>query len=296
MIYNGYNLSFFTLFLCTICKIVTFGCPILNNCGVSGMFQILCMGIGYEHEPDFLIDRQDGYPHYLALLVRTKCRIREENEIRAFPPNTFILYDRNVPQFYAADSAPYMDDWIQFESEPKVVRSFGLPLNTPITIPEWAHPEQYFSLICSAFFRGFNNDAVINSLMTAMLADYSVIPLLSGKPQPYFGELVVIRQQIGAQPQKDWNAPELAASLHISASYFHRIYKEAFHTSLTQDVIRSRIDAAKNLLQCTALNTEEIAVRCGYASPEHFSRQFKQHTGVSPYRWRRGGGLPQENS
>ena len=34
---------------------------------------------------------------------------------------------------------------------------------------------------------------------------------------------------------------------------------------------------------------EEIALRCGYASPEHFSRQFKKYTGISPDRWRRHG-------
>lgn len=251
------------------------------------MFKLICMGLGYEHEPDFEIDRRDGYPHYLALLIRTKCRLKYRGEIRSYPPNTFILYDKNAPQFYAADGETYIDDWMQFESEPKVILSFGLPLNQPIPIPDWTKPEQYFAVICSAYFRGFNNDAVINSLMTAMLTDYSVIPLMSQKPMPYFGALVMLRQQIGAQPQKDWSVPDMAASLHISPSYFQRIYKEAFHVSAMQDVIRSRIDAAKNLLHCTELNAEEIALRCGYASPEHFSRQFKQHTGMSPDQWRR---------
>lgn len=251
------------------------------------MFHILCMGIGYEHEPDFTIDRREGYPHYLALLVRTPCRMRRGDEIRSYPPGTFILYEPDVPQFYAADGVPYRDDWVQFSCDRKIIRSFGLPLNEPIAIPEWTHPEQYFALICSAFFRGFNQDTVINSLFTAMLTDYSVIPLMQQKPLPYFGELVAIRQQIAARPQQEWHAEELAQSLHISVSYFHRIYKEAFHTSLTRDVIHSRIDAAKNLLQSTGLNTEEIAARCGYANPEHFSRQFKKYVGVSPDYWRR---------
>lgn len=39
------------------------------------MFNSICMGLGYEHEPDFVIDRRDGYPHYLALLVRSKSRL-----------------------------------------------------------------------------------------------------------------------------------------------------------------------------------------------------------------------------
>lgn len=253
------------------------------------MFHIICMGLGYEHEPDFVINRTEGYPHQLALLVRTPCRLGYGGEIRSYPANTFILYDKDAPQYYAADGVPYVDDWIQFESEQKVIHSFGLPLNQPIVIPDWAKPEQYFALICSAYFRGFNNDTVINSLMTAMLTDYSVIPLMSQKPMPYFGQLVALRQKIGAQPQREWNVSEMAEELHISASYFQRIYKEAFHVSVMQDVIHSRVEAAKNLLQSTGLNAEEIAQRCGYASPEHFSRQFKQHVGMSPDQWRRAG-------
>ena len=71
------------------------------------MFHIICMGLGYEHESDFVIDRRDGYPHYLALLVRSKSRLEYQGEIRSYPPNTFILYDKNAPQFYAADGETY---------------------------------------------------------------------------------------------------------------------------------------------------------------------------------------------
>ena len=73
------------------------------------MFNLICMGLGYEHEPDFEIDRRDGYPHYLALLIRTKCRLKYRGEIQSYPPNTFILYDKNAPQFYAADGETYID-------------------------------------------------------------------------------------------------------------------------------------------------------------------------------------------
>ncbi len=283
--YNEYNLMFFTQF--SIPLPLFEKDPVFDRTRGDRMFHIVCMGLGYEHEPDFVMNRPDGYPHYLALLIRTKCRLRSGDEIRSYPPNTFVLYDVNAPHYYAADGVPYVDDFIQFSCDPKIIHSFGIPLNEPLPIPDWTHPEYYFMTICSAFFRNFNHDTVINSLFTAMLTDYSVIPHLPQKPLPYFGELFAIRQQIGAQPQKEWRAETVADSLHISVSYFHRIYKEAFQTSLTQDVIRSRIEAAKNLLQCTGMTSEEIAVRCGYANPEHFSRQFKQYVGVSPDIWRR---------
>ena len=40
------------------------------------------------------------------------------------------------------------------------------------------------------------------------------------------------------------------------------------------------------MLAQTNLTMEEIADRCGYNSPVHFSRQFRKCTGYAPSKWR----------
>ena len=251
------------------------------------MFKILCMGIGYEHEPDFAVERPEGYPHYLALLIRSKCKIMVDGEIKSFPQNTFVLYDAGVPQYYAADGETYIDDWMQFECEPELIESFAFPLNSPIVVPEWMHPEQYFSLICNTFFRCYNDDAVINSLITAMLTDFSKTLTDSKAQIPLYGQLVQLRQRIYAAPQNNWNVTEIAAEFHVSVSYFQRLYRKAFGIPIMKDVIYRRVEAAKTLLHSTDMTVDEIAERCGYSVTEHFSRQFKQYTGLSPAKWRK---------
>ena len=52
------------------------------------------------------------------------------------------------------------------------------------------------------------------------------------------------------------------------------------------DIIQSRIGQAKRMLAQTNLTMEEIADRCGYNSPVHFSRQFRKCTGYAPSKWR----------
>ncbi len=82
------------------------------------------------------------------------------------------------------------------------------------------------------------------------------------------------------------SAAEIAKSLHISVSYFQHIYKELFHTSLQQDLIRGHIEHAAMLLHGTSLPVTDIAKLCGYENLEHFSRQFKAQKGVSPKQFR----------
>ncbi|MER2143578.1 MAG: helix-turn-helix domain-containing protein, partial [Eubacteriales bacterium] len=44
---------------------------------------------------------------------------------------------------------------------------------------------------------------------------------------------------------------------------------------------------ARDYLSHTQLRIQEIALLCGYNSAEHFSRQFRRHSGISPGQYRR---------
>jgi len=79
----------------------------------------------------------------------------------------------------------------------------------------------------------------------------------------------------------------LSTSGYVSTKLIFKQIKKAFHISCGNDIIQSRIIHAKNLLTETSLSIGEIAEQCGYKSAIHFSRQFKQHTGVSPNLWKK---------
>lgn len=73
---------------------------------------------------------------------------------------------------------------------------------------------------------------------------------------------------------------------HLSAE-FSRETGETFTESLS----RTRIEEARRLLAATGLMVHEVGARVGYPNVEHFSRVFKKLAGVSPARFRAGGGL-----
>ena len=87
-------------------------------------------------------------------------------------------------------------------------------------------------------------------------------------------------------PFNDWNVNWLSHELTLSKSYFQHLYKEYFGVSVMNDVINSRIEHAKYLLNSTDVTVKDIAQMCGYKNEIHFMRQFKDKTGTTPSKFR----------
>jgi AraC-like DNA-binding protein len=80
------------------------------------------------------------------------------------------------------------------------------------------------------------------------------------------------------------NLEQIAAELHISVNYLAKLFRAEGRTVMRY-VLEKRLERAHSFLkQCGQhrMQIQEIAYLCGFESPSHFSRTFKQHFGVSP--------------
>jgi AraC-like DNA-binding protein len=75
---------------------------------------------------------------------------------------------------------------------------------------------------------------------------------------------------------------EIAASVSLSATYFHTIFCEACGVTPHEYLLDRRISAARELLCATALPIAEIAERCGFSNQQYFGTVFKKRMGISP--------------
>lgn len=80
---------------------------------------------------------------------------------------------------------------------------------------------------------------------------------------------------------------ELAARAFMSARHFSRVFKENYHTTPLEYLIRLRLNHACNLLAGSSLNITDIAQECGFSDSNYFARIFKQKTGLSPTQYRK---------
>jgi AraC family transcriptional activator FtrA len=84
---------------------------------------------------------------------------------------------------------------------------------------------------------------------------------------------------------------ELAGRAAMSERSFLRRFREAVGTTPKAWLQRERVYRAQELLEATNLPLSDIAIQCGYQSPEAFRVAFKRSVGTGPgaYRARFGG-------
>lgn len=79
---------------------------------------------------------------------------------------------------------------------------------------------------------------------------------------------------------------ELARSVNLSPSRLRHLFKSEMGVSLTSYVKAQRMLKAKELLETTFLNVNEVMLRVGLKDKSHFTRDFKKHYQLSPLKYR----------
>ena len=81
--------------------------------------------------------------------------------------------------------------------------------------------------------------------------------------------------------------PELALALLMSQSQVFRKTKAMLGMTPMLLIRSIRLAKAQELLKNKALNISEVAIQCGFASPNYFSRAFQNEFGTSPTDFRK---------
>ena len=96
-------------------------------------------------------------------------------------------------------------------------------------------------------------------------------------------KLQQLRYRIISNPERRWTVEEMAKSVSLSVSRFHAVYKQLFGRSPMKDVIAAKVELAKSLLLMEEnMTLSEVTERLGYKNQQHFIRQFKATTGLTP--------------
>jgi len=88
-----------------------------------------------------------------------------------------------------------------------------------------------------------------------------------------------------------WTIADMTALSGVSRAQLHRMFLRQFGQPPMVWLRSERLLLAKHLLVGGKTRILEIAARCGYPDPYHFSREFSRVTGISPSQFRKSGGV-----
>ncbi len=250
------------------------------------MIIIKAMCCDCEHDKEFHLVRENGSNTYVVVLIKTKAVVGTQSGLVHVEPNTVIVYNISSRQEYGADGQVYSDDYLAFECNDRTFAKLSHIMDKPIYVGDSIKVDSYMHLICDAFYGG-RSERIYTNLINAMLEDIASLTDKSDKQSAHFGALVELRKEIYSAPQQDWNVKLMADRVMLSVPYLQELYKDAFGISPIADVINSRVESAKIYLSDMSLSIAEIATMCGYNSTVHFSRQFRNVTGMSPAEFRK---------
>jgi AraC-like DNA-binding protein len=107
--------------------------------------------------------------------------------------------------------------------------------------------------------------------------------------------LAYVEKEFAADPSTPITLADLASSAGVTPEHLCRLFSASTGRSPAETVRFARLDRAALLLARSNFSINEIATMCGFASPFHFSRRFKEAFGQSPRGLRqlvRHGGAP----
>lgn len=94
------------------------------------------------------------------------------------------------------------------------------------------------------------------------------------------------KELVEAHIQNTHSIEQLAMATHCSVSTFRRKFRQCFNTTPAKYVLDLKLKRVAEHLLTTDASISSIGYECGFESPEHLSRVFKNKHGMSPSQYR----------
>lgn len=202
-----------------------------------------------------------------------------------------FLIEPDYQTVYMSDAtAPWTYVWVGFSGKKakEMLNTFGLCQDFPIfTCGEEQHPEKYVMDMLQ------HNNASSDDQYRQMAMLYLFFSCLAkaNKDKAHCApdENVYVIHAI-RYIQNHYSEPlqieEIARYVGLNRSYLSTLFKEHTGQSPIKYLQTFRLTKAAHLLSMTQLSIASIAFSCGYQEPESFCKAFRQHTGLSPSKYR----------
>lgn len=121
-------------------------------------------------------------------------------------------------------------------------------------------------------------------LVLLLCRRYSSVPTDASRRLLRLGNVIAHLETRYREPIR---VPDLAAMAHLSVNQFLRVFRNIYHTTPIEYLIRQRVKKAGELLAHSGLSVTDIAYETGFNDSNYFSRVFRRILGTAPREYRK---------
>lgn len=124
---------------------------------------------------------------------------------------------------------------------------------------------------------------IYSSIRTDQDTQRLSIPTRIGVRHPRLSKVIQMMEQAIEEPI---SPAVLAREVGMSTRQLERLFRRYLDRSPKRYYMDLRLQKARNLLMQTDMSVINVALACGFASPSHFSKCYRAHYNITPYRER----------
>ena len=109
------------------------------------------------------------------------------------------------------------------------------------------------------------------------------IPTRIGVRHPKLAAVLELMEESLEEPD---SPSKLASKVGVSTRQLERLFRRYLNRSPKRYYMELRLQKARNLLLQTDMTVINVALACGFSSPSHFSKCYRNHFSNTPYRER----------
>lgn len=133
-----------------------------------------------------------------------------------------------------------------------------------------------------------NSEIMVSSLLTALITDLLIANndehnSLANMPD----YLKVVLKEIENRFAESLSLDYLSSISNISKYHLEREFKRYIGATVTEYIIQTRLNHAKELLKYSNASVEEISLHCGFRYVSHFIQIFRKHEKKTPLQYRK---------
>lgn len=254
-------------------------------------FKIMKCDTNTAHHPGYFHE-QEKNRDWLIMCFQTSFSYYRNGEMKDGKAGDCLI---NSPNIYIkhgpADDMKtgFQNDWMYFSCDgiEELLNKYGLPIDTHFSI---GTPDFMTKSIQEIMYENLNRQSHYKEKISCIVHNL-FLDLSRCISRDCFvchgGDIFLeMRNEIFNSLDENWNLEAMAKRAGYSVSRFSYLYKSRFNISPSSDLLKMRIQKAKNLLSYSDFPIGEISHKSGFSSVQHFSYAFKKALGVSPTEYR----------